>query len=76
MKKNLNPFDKIDPLLIKEKEDQFIKKFLKFIENKNKQELLQIQKFINQKGNHLEEEEENQRKEDKFILKYSNLFIY
>ena len=53
MKKNLNPFDKIDPLLIKEKEkeDQFIKKFQKFIENKNKQELLQIQKFINQKLN-------------------------
>ena len=51
MKKNLNPFDKIDPLLIKEKEkeDQFIKKFMKFIENKNKQELLQIQKFINLK---------------------------
>ena len=53
MKKNLNPFDKIDPLLIKEKnkENQFIRKFQKFIENKNKQELLQIQKFINQKLN-------------------------
>ena len=51
MKKNLNPFDKIDPLLIKEKEDQFIKKFLKFIENKNKQELLEIQKFISKKLN-------------------------
>ena len=53
MKKNLNPFDKIDPLLIKEKEkeDQFIKKFMKFIENKNKQELLEIQKFIHQKLN-------------------------
>ena len=57
MKKNLNPFDKIDPLLIKEKEkeDQFIKKFQKFIENKNKQELLQIQIFINQKLNELNE---------------------
>ena len=55
MKKILNPFDKIDPLLIKEKEkeNQFIKKFQKFIENKNKQELLQIQKFINQKLNQL-----------------------
>ena len=53
MKKNSNPFDKIDPLLIKEKEkeDQFIKKFMKFIENKNKQELLQIQKFLHQKLN-------------------------
>ena len=49
---NLESHDfKIDPLLIKEKEDQFIKKFLKFIENKNKQELLQIQKFINLKLN-------------------------
>ena len=57
MKKNLNPFNKIDPLLIKEKEkekeNQFITKFQKFIENKNKQELLQIQKFINQKLNQL-----------------------
>ena len=53
MKKNLNPFDKIDPLLLRqqEKENQFIKKFIKFIENKNKQELLQIQKFIHQKLN-------------------------
>ena len=55
MNKNLNPFDKIDPLLLKEKEkeNQFIKEFIKFIENKNKQELLQIQKFINQKLNQL-----------------------
>ena len=51
MKKNLNPFDKINPLLIKEKEDQFVKKFMKLIEKKNKQELLQIQKFINLKLN-------------------------
>ena len=51
MKKNLNPFDKINPLLLRqqEKENQFIKKFMEFIENKNKQELLQIQKFIHQK---------------------------
>ena len=57
MKKNLNPFDKIDPLLIKEKEkeNQFTTKFIKFIENKNKQELLQIQIFINQKLNELNE---------------------
>tara|TARA_Y100000590_G_C15548784_1_gene950056 strand:- start:336 stop:506 length:171 start_codon:yes stop_codon:yes gene_type:complete len=53
MKKNLNPFDKIDPLLNKKekKENQFIKKFMEFIENKNKQELLEIQKFIHQKLN-------------------------
>ena len=56
MKKNLNPFDKIDPLLLRqqEKESEFIKKFKKFkkfIENKNKQELLEIQKFISKKLN-------------------------
>lgn len=51
MKKNLNPFDKINPLLIKEKEDQFVKKFMKLIEKKNKQELIEIQKFIHTKLN-------------------------
>ena len=54
MKKNLNPFDKIDPLLIKEtKEDQFVKKFMKLIENKNKQELIEKKKLINQKLKYL-----------------------
>ena len=44
MKKNLNPFDKIDPLLIKEKEkeDQFIKKFQKFIENREEERIAVI----------------------------------
>ena len=53
MKKNLNPFDKIDPFLLRqqEKESKFIKKLMKFIENKNKQELLEIQKFISKKLN-------------------------
>ena len=53
MKKNLNPFDKINPLLLRqqEKENQFIKKFIKFIENKNKKELLEIKKFISKKLN-------------------------
>ena len=54
MKKNLNPFDKIDPLLIKEKEDQFVKKFMNLIEKKKKQELIEIQKLIQQKLNEFE----------------------
>ena len=58
MKKNLNPFDKINPLLMKEKkekkEDQFIIKFIKLIENKKKNELIEIQKLIQQKLNEFE----------------------
>lgn len=53
MKKNLNPFDKIDPLLIKEKEDKFVKKFMNLIENKTKQELIEILKLIQEKLNNL-----------------------
>tara|TARA_Y100001970_G_scaffold208511_1_gene254117 strand:- start:394 stop:561 length:168 start_codon:yes stop_codon:yes gene_type:complete len=55
MKKNLNPFDKIDPLLIKEKdkENQFVKKFMNLIEKKNKQELIEIQKLIQEKLKYL-----------------------
>ena len=55
MKKNLNPFDKIDPLVIKkkDKENQFIIKFMKLIENKNYNELIEIQKIINQKLKYL-----------------------
>ena len=54
MKKILNPFDKIDPLLTKNKEikeDQFVKKFMNLIENKKKQELIEIQKLIQHKLN-------------------------
>ena len=54
MKKNLNPFDKIDPLLNKKKEDQFIKNFMKLIENKKKKELIEIQKLIQQILNNFE----------------------
>ena len=55
MKKNLNPFDKIDPLLIKEKDkgNQFVKKFMNLIEKKNKQELIEIQKLIQEKLKYL-----------------------